>query len=143
LSNWSGFACSYAPYGPVQWRVPLSIQIPWGIILMCGLLTFMPQSPRELIKRGQIEAGRAAFTKLRTDLGSEEAIYQEFDLMCRQIDFELHRQMPWREGFRTFRHRILISIGTVSITSLCGFNVVAVSLSHLVREYTLRQVEAH
>jgi MFS family permease len=32
-ANWVGFACGYAPYGPVQWRVPLAIQIPWGIIL--------------------------------------------------------------------------------------------------------------
>ena len=28
MSNWVGFACSYAPYGPVQWRLPLGIQIP-------------------------------------------------------------------------------------------------------------------
>lgn len=89
----------------------------------------MPPSPRELIKKGQVEAGREAFTRLRTDLASEDVIYQEFDLMCRQIDFELHRQMSWHEGVKTFRHRILISIGVVSITSLCGFNVVVVSLS--------------
>ena len=28
LSNWVGMACSYAPYGVVQWRLPLAIQIP-------------------------------------------------------------------------------------------------------------------
>ena len=26
MSNWIGFACSYAPYGPIQWRLPLGIQ---------------------------------------------------------------------------------------------------------------------
>jgi hypothetical protein len=36
-ANWIGFACGYAPYGVAQWRVPLALQIPWGIILFTGL----------------------------------------------------------------------------------------------------------
>ena len=28
MSNWVGFAGSYAPYGQMQWRLPLAIQIP-------------------------------------------------------------------------------------------------------------------
>ena len=36
MSNWVGFACSFAPYGPVQWRLPLGIQIPWGIVMFAG-----------------------------------------------------------------------------------------------------------
>jgi MFS family permease len=39
MSNWVGMACGYAPYGAVQWRLPLGIQIPWGIIMFIGLST--------------------------------------------------------------------------------------------------------
>ena len=28
-----------------RWRLPLGIQVPWGVILFVGLCTFMPHSP--------------------------------------------------------------------------------------------------
>lgn len=91
-SNWVGFACGYAPYGAVQWRLPLGIQIPWGIILFIGLSTFMPDSPRMLIRKGKIEAARKEFIKIRRDLGEHE-ITAEFALMRAQIEFEKGREI--------------------------------------------------
>lgn len=46
LANWVGFAAGFAPYGELQWRLPLALQIPWGLIMLGGLCTFMPESPR-------------------------------------------------------------------------------------------------
>jgi MFS family permease len=43
-ANWVGFACGYVPYGEAQWRVPLALQIPWGIILFSGLGLEIPLS---------------------------------------------------------------------------------------------------
>lgn len=107
-SNWVGFACSYAPYGPVQWRLPLGVQIPWGIVLFIGLATFMPDSPRMLIRKGQIEAARSQFTKIRRDLNSHD-VREEFALMHAQIDFEKKREIKsLGEIFRLFRHRALV-----------------------------------
>lgn len=83
-SNWVGFACGYAPYGPVQWRLPLAIQIPWGIVLFIGLCTFMPDSPRHLVRNGKVEKARIEFIKIRRDLHSHEAL-EEFALMRAQI----------------------------------------------------------
>jgi hypothetical protein len=88
-SNWIGFACSFAPYGPVQWRLPLGIQIPWGIIMFVGLLTFMPNSPRR-------------------DLHSDD-VHREFEFMLAQINYEKEREITsYREIFRLFRHRVLV-----------------------------------
>lgn len=108
VSNWVGFACAYAPYGAVQWRLPLGIQIPWGIILFIGLATFMPNSPRQLIRSGKIEAARREFLKIRRDLASHEA-QEEFALMRAQIEFEQQREIKsLGEVFRLFRHRALV-----------------------------------
>jgi hypothetical protein len=134
MSNWVGFACSYASYGPVQWRLwvvptspsggrgpllaqigsadkfssPLGIQIPWGIILFIGLATFMPNSPRQLIRWGKIEEARLAFMRIRRDLGSHE-MHEEFSLMRRQIEFEQQREIKsLGEVFKLFRHRALV-----------------------------------
>lgn len=108
MSNWVGFACSYAPYGPTQWRLPLGIQIPWGIIMFIGLATFMPNSPRELIRRGKVEEARREFNNIRRDLHSHEAA-EEFALMVSQIQFEKEREISsYREIFRLFRRRALV-----------------------------------
>lgn len=153
MSNWVGFACSYAPYGAIQWRLPLGIQIPWGIVLFIGLVTFMPHSPRQLIRSGKIEDARRQFLRIRRDLGGHEA-QQEFALMRLQIEFEMQREIKsLKEVFRLYRHRALTyvhaaqmifvslslgipvltplcrSIGVQTMTSLTGVNVIQVSLS--------------
>ncbi|BCR89148.1 putative MFS monosaccharide transporter (Hxt8) [Aspergillus chevalieri] len=123
-SNWVGYACSYAPYGPVQWRLPLGIQIPWGIIMFIGLISFMPNSPRHLIRSGKIEDARREFRRIRRDLHSHE-VQEEFTLMRVQIEYEMEREITsYREIFRLFRHRVLVSVAVQTMTSLTGVNVI-------------------
>ncbi|PKY05280.1 MFS monosaccharide transporter [Aspergillus campestris IBT 28561] len=123
-SNWVGYACSFAPYGPVQWRLPLGIQIPWGIIMFLGLITFMPNSPRHLIRRGLIEQARSEFSRIRRDLHSDD-VQREFAGMLAQIEYEKEREITsYREIFRVFRHRVLVSIAVQTMTSLTGVNVI-------------------
>ncbi|CEJ91447.1 Putative MFS monosaccharide transporter [[Torrubiella] hemipterigena] len=124
MSNWVGFACSYAPYGAVQWRLPLGIQVPWGIILFIGLVTFMPNSPRQLIRQGKTEEARVNFNKVNRQLGQYEAD-EEFALMVSQIQYEMERELTsYRDIFRLFRHRALVSIAVQTMTSLTGVNVI-------------------
>ncbi|KAI1080420.1 putative MFS monosaccharide transporter [Whalleya microplaca] len=124
VSNWVGFACSYATYGPVQWRLPLGIQIPWGIIMFAGLATFMPASPRQLLRGGRIEEARYEFARVRRDLQAHE-VQSEFALMRAQIEFEMAREITsYREIFRLFGRRAMVSIVAQTMTSLTGINVI-------------------
>ncbi|KAI5207034.1 putative MFS monosaccharide transporter [Aureobasidium subglaciale] len=130
MSNWVGFACSYASYGPTQWRLPLGMQVPWGVILFCGLATFMPDSPRQLLRIGKVDDARREFLKIRRDLDPQPA-YQEFALMRAQIEYEVEREVKsYKEIFRLFRHRALVltvvprSIAVQTMTSLTGVNVI-------------------
>lgn len=108
MSNWVGYACSYAPYGAVQWRLPLGIQIPWGVIMFVGLATFMPNSPRQLIRSGKIEQAREEFARIRRGMHSHE-VQEEFVLMQAQIEYEMEREITsHREIFKLFRHRVLV-----------------------------------
>ncbi|KAB8078990.1 MFS monosaccharide transporter [Aspergillus leporis] len=123
-SNWVGYACSFAPYGPVQWRLPLGIQIPWGIIMFCGLITFMPDSPRHLIRNGKVEQARSEFKRIRRDLHSDD-MHREFEMMTAQIEYEKEREITsYKEIFQLFRHRVLVSIAVQTMTSLTGVNVI-------------------
>lgn len=124
MSNWVGMACGHAPYGQVQWRLPLGIQIPWGVILFIGLATFMPNSPRQLIRNGKVEQAREEFIKIRRDLRSHE-VDDEFVMMKSQIEFEMERDIASiKEIFILFRHRVLASIAVQTMTSLTGVNVI-------------------
>lgn len=107
IYNWVGLACSCAPYGPTQWRLPLGMQVPWGVILFMGLATFMPNSPRHLVRQGKVEAARLQFKRTRHDLASHEA-EQEFALMRDQIEFEMQRELKSLKVFILFRHRVLV-----------------------------------
>ncbi|KAI5276595.1 putative MFS monosaccharide transporter [Aureobasidium subglaciale] len=110
MSNWVGFACSYASYGPTQWRLPLGMQVPWGVILFCGLATFMPDSPRQLLRIGKVDDARREFLKIRRDLDPQSA-YEEFALMRAQIEYEVEREVKsYKEIFRLFRHRALVYV---------------------------------
>lgn len=110
VSNWVGFACSYAPYGAVQWRLPLAIQIPWGVLLFIGLSTFMPGSPRELVRKGKVEEARREFLKIRQDLHSHE-VHEEFAFMRSQIQYEMQREgISYREIWKLYRHRVLVYV---------------------------------
>ncbi len=109
VSNWVGFACNYAPYGQLQWRLPLALQIPWGVIMFIGLITFMPNSPRHLLQRGKVEEARKAFVRVRRDLQSDEV--HEFALMTSQIAFEHEQRSPsWASNFKRYRHRVLVQV---------------------------------
>ena len=123
LANWVGFACQYAPYGATQWRLPLAIQIPWGVVLFIGLQTFMPHSPRELVKKGKIEDARVAFTRIRADMHDRD-VQHEFANMQSQIEYEMRRKVPWGEMWKVYRRRILVAVSVQCLTSLTGVNVI-------------------
>lgn len=130
-SNWVGFACSYAAYGPFQWRLPLGLQIPWGVLLFIGLSTFMPDSPRQLIRNGKVEEARRQFIIIRRDLTDNE-VYEEFALMRAQIEFEMQREIKsLGEVFRLFRHRVLVYAIPQLVFSLFSNSHVAPSLFRL------------
>ena len=108
MSNWVGFACGYAPNGSTQWRLPLGLQVPWGVVLFVGLSTFMPNSPRQLIRNGKIDQARIEYLRIHRDLQSHEA-QEEFALMRGQIEYEMQRELTsYKEIFKLFRHRAFV-----------------------------------
>ncbi|PWY65140.1 MFS monosaccharide transporter [Aspergillus eucalypticola CBS 122712] len=123
-SNWIGYACSYAPYGPVQWRLPLGIQVPWGVIMFFGLITFMPDSSRHLIRKGKVEQAQVQYKRIRRGVPADE-LQQEFAAMVAQIEYEKEREITsYKDIFRLFRRRALVSITVQTMTSLTGVNVI-------------------
>lgn len=123
ISNWIGMACSYAPYGSLQWRLPIALQTPWSCILLIGLATFVPESPRYLIFQGRTAHARAVFDRLRIGYNLDEADH-EFAQMTAQIDFEARRRLASSERIRLFRYRMAVALICGIIPSLTGAQVI-------------------
>lgn len=103
----------------------MGLQIPFGIILFVGLITFMPNSPRQLIRAGKVEDARREFLKIRRDLSPHE-VSEEFAFMHSQIEFELAREITsYKEMFKIYRHRVLVAVAVQTMTSLTGTNVIS------------------
>jgi MFS family permease len=108
MSNWVGYACGFARFGATQWRLPLGLQIPFGAILIVGLITFMPDSPRQLVRAGKIESARKEFAMIRRDLKDQE-LEQEFTFMQTQIEYEMQWEITsYVEIFKSFKQRMLV-----------------------------------
>lgn len=105
MSNWVGFACSYALYGATQWHLPLGLQIPFGVIMFAGLTTFMPNSPRLLIRVGEVQAARREYGWIYRGVNDEEEVGREFARMKGRIKFGMERD---GEIWRLFSHRVLV-----------------------------------
>jgi len=60
-----------------SYRIPISIQFAWGLILGGGLL-FLPDSPRYFVKRGMLEKARNSLVRLRGQ--PTDSVYVETEL---------------------------------------------------------------
>ena len=78
--------------------------------MFAGLATFMPNSPRQLIRQGKVSEARREFEKIRRDLKPTE-MQREFALMESQIEYEMTREIKsFREIYKLYQHRVLVSV---------------------------------
>jgi hypothetical protein len=76
--------------------------------MFIGLATFMPNSPRQLIRIGKVEQARIQYIRIHRDMESHEAM-QEFTLMHAQIEYEMEREInSYKEIFRLFGRRAFV-----------------------------------
>ncbi|KAK7039228.1 hypothetical protein VNI00_010133 [Paramarasmius palmivorus] len=124
LANWIGYACGFASdTTSFQWRFPLALQVPPGVILFFGLF-ILPESPRWLIRAGRDEEAKAAFSRIRGNL-TADTLHAEFEDMREQILFEKSSEVStFVEAWRKYKKRIIIAVAVQTMTSLTGVNVI-------------------
>jgi sugar porter (SP) family MFS transporter len=71
-----------------SYRIPISIQFLWAIILGGGL-TFLPESPRYFVKRGRLDKAASTLGRLRGQPQDSEYIQQELAEIVANHEYEL------------------------------------------------------
>lgn len=113
LANFVGCLGAYNP-GDAAWRVPLSLQCLFAIILIIGLF-WLPESPRWLIQHGRNEQARLTLQKLHG--GSTEfpdLPEREYNQIKKQIEFEREVVInSWWALFTkpSYRYRFWLGLG--------------------------------
>jgi sugar porter (SP) family MFS transporter len=69
------------------YRVPISIQFPWALILGGGLL-FLPDSPRYFVKKGEIQKAISALARVRGQPESSEYVQTEIAEIVANEEYE-------------------------------------------------------
>ncbi|KAF9258411.1 general substrate transporter [Marasmius fiardii PR-910] len=127
VANWIGYLCGFAsPNTSFQWRFPLALQVPPGVVLLVGIRFMLPDSPRWLIRNGRDEEAKITFARIRGDLeGSDEALQKEFDDMREQILYEKTTEITSiKEAWSKYRKRVAVAVFVQTMTSLTGVNVI-------------------
>ncbi|KFZ20703.1 hypothetical protein V502_03052 [Pseudogymnoascus sp. VKM F-4520 (FW-2644)] len=83
------------------YRIPMAIIILWPVILVPGLLTFVPESPRWLLGHNRYDAAARALRKLNGKTASADALEAELAIMRTSIETEreLYASAGWRQIF--------------------------------------------
>lgn len=141
LGFWINYGCSLHVSGEdkMQWRIPVSIQIPLVGILFIGAI-FLPETPRWLIKKDRIEQAEKALSWIRKLPLQHEYLQHELGGIHAELHEEL-RQMGTANASRAQYLRSLlqecirpdmlrrVSVGVITqlIGQLSGINGISKS----------------
>ncbi|KAG2356399.1 general substrate transporter [Suillus spraguei] len=132
--------------GGWRWMVGLGT-VPAGIQLMC--LTFLPESPRILIRKGNIEAAHRVLERVYSQATAEQidlqlqvlraSVQQSIDIANSTTFFERSNSMI---TVPVNRRALIIGCGMQAFQQLCGFNTLMYYSASLFQEIGFNQPTA-
>lgn len=126
------FGMSYAP-GSVAWRFPFALQLVLSCMVI-GFITFLPESPRWLVRQGRTAEAREILAAL-DDVGIDDERI-EAEIRDVQSSLELAGEASLKQivqmGPQRIFHRAMLAAGVMMFLQLTGVNTVTFySMSNL------------
>ena len=90
VAYWLSFGLTFASNPQVIWRFPLAFQALPALVLSI-VIWFLPESPRWLVKNGQVDEAKEVLTKIREGAGighSVEEVQTEYEEILRVVELE-------------------------------------------------------
>ncbi|RDW62533.1 putative sugar transporter-3 [Coleophoma crateriformis] len=104
------------------WRTVLIVQFAVPILLL-GVVVYLPESPRFLVRKGRFEEARKSLAFIRRGAATEEEIEEEFQLTCLAVEEqqENHKANTYLDCFKgTNGRRLMIAVVCQLIEQLSG-----------------------
>jgi SP family sugar:H+ symporter-like MFS transporter len=84
-----------------SWRIPVGLQMVWGLILMSGIF-FLPESPRHLLGHGRVDDARRVITGLNSSGPDDALVAEQLEELQTAIRAENEGgKATWAECFST------------------------------------------
>lgn len=107
------------------WRVPLGLGFAWALVLVAALIT-MPESPRYLVEKGQIEAAKRAIARANNANVEDLEVIAEVNMILTGIEKEKQAgNASWKElitGKPRIFERLVIGVVLQALQQLTGTN---------------------
>lgn len=128
LGIFTGYCTNYGTksyQNSVQWRVPLGLCFMWAIFMLVGLM-LVPESPRFLLEKGQVERARQSLAKSNKLDPEHHTIKNELEAINAAIEVgRMEGNASWKELFsnkgQIFK-RVLMGAMIQSLQQLTGNN---------------------
>ncbi|KAF2230878.1 putative hexose carrier protein [Viridothelium virens] len=98
IANWLDYGMASYP-GSIQWRFPCAFQIVFCIIT-CIFMPFLPESPRYLLRVGNLEKGIMALAALRGRPKDDTDVGEETKEIQYALAVEAEEAGSWSDCFR-------------------------------------------
>ncbi|KAH1598857.1 hypothetical protein KXX44_005400 [Aspergillus fumigatus] len=107
------------------YRIPIAVQFAWSIILVGGML-ILPDTPRYLIKRGNIDGAARALGRLRRLPADDPAVREELAEIQANHEYELSLgKSTYLDCFKgNLLKRLLTGCGLQALQQLTGINFI-------------------
>jgi sugar porter (SP) family MFS transporter len=103
-----------------SYRIPISIQFAWGLILGTGLY-LLPESPRYFVKKDRIDNARAVLSRLRGQPENSDYITSELSAIIANAEYE-RKAIPitgfWSSWFQCFTGSLWVGSSNLRRTIL-------------------------
>ena len=91
-----------------SYRIPIAVQFIWAFVLAAGM-TYLPESPRWLIKKGRDDAAARALSRLTSLPVDDPAIEQDLTDIRTSLKEEMEiGEAGWVDCFRPTHNKILL-----------------------------------
>ncbi|KAH7312708.1 MFS transporter [Stachybotrys elegans] len=137
-SNWVGFGVSYTT-GPFTYRFPVGLQILWAVLLF-GVSFLIPESPRFLVQKGELEEAETVLRRLRTNR-DPEFLQRELTQMRDQIRWERENEESSLMGILrkpSYRKRLFLGCGVQIGQQICGISAINYYQTVMYRSLNIR-----
>lgn len=116
-----GFNANYHP----AYRIPIGVQFAWSLFLVAGMLV-LPETPRFMIKQGNLEGATKALAKIRRLPADDPAVIDELAEVQANHEYELSLgKSTYLDCFKgNLLKRLLTGCALQGLQQLTGINFI-------------------
>lgn len=142
LSEWVAFGLSFASSEAAQWRVPLIFPVIFALFVI-PFIFYMPESPRWLAKKGQVQEARRVLSVLLDEDEDSPAINKEMSEIVTSLSLVTGKLSELAyNGEERVLHRTLLAACGQMFQQMCGISALVFYTSSIFEDLGFAGIKA-